>query len=73
MLLVSESASRALVSAVPDRRSELAAAAATAGVPVSRIGVSGGERLTIPAVLDFSLTELRGAYEGALERALGSS
>src|SRR6266516_2490177 len=73
VLLVSESASRALVSAVPDRRSELAAAAATAGVPVSRIGVSGGERLTIPAVLDFSLTELRGAYEGALERALGSS
>ncbi len=73
VLLVSESASRALVSAVPDRRSELAAAAATASVPASRIGVSGGERLTIPAVLDFSLTELRGAYEGALERALGSS
>jgi phosphoribosylformylglycinamidine synthase II len=70
VLLVSESASRVLLSAVPDHRAELAALAAAAGVPASRVGVTGGGHLVIPAVLDLTLEELRDAYEGALERRL---
>ncbi|HEX9342497.1 MAG TPA: phosphoribosylformylglycinamidine synthase subunit PurL [Actinomycetota bacterium] len=73
VLLVSESASRALLSAVPDHRAELAALAAAAGVPATRVGATGGDHLVIPAVLDLGLDELRDAYEGALERRLAAA
>jgi len=73
VLLVSESASRVLVSAVADHRAELAALAAAAGVPAARIGVTGGDHLVISAVLDLPLDELRDAYDGALERRLGAA
>ncbi|HZA84636.1 MAG TPA: phosphoribosylformylglycinamidine synthase subunit PurL [Actinomycetes bacterium] len=71
--LVSESASRALVAVASDAAAELAALAGEAGVPATRLGVTGGDRLVVPGVLDLPLARLRDAYEGALPRALGET
>jgi phosphoribosylformylglycinamidine synthase II len=69
--LASESASRALVGAAPEAGADLLALAREAGVPASRAGVTGGDRLVVPGVLDLPLTRLRDAYEGALPGVLG--
>jgi len=71
LALVSESASRVLVTSAPAAASDLLALAAAAGVPAARIGASGGDRLVVPGVLDLPLRRLRDAYEGALPSALG--
>jgi phosphoribosylformylglycinamidine synthase subunit PurL len=69
--LVSESASRVLLAAPPEAAEELEALAAQAGVPITRLGATGGDRLVVPGLLDLPLSQLRDAYEGALPRALG--
>jgi phosphoribosylformylglycinamidine synthase len=69
--LVSETPSRVLVAAEPDDARALADAAAAAGVPLRRLGGSGGDALVVPGLLDLPLARLRDAYEGALSRALG--
>jgi phosphoribosylformylglycinamidine synthase II len=69
--LVSESATRVLLAAPPEAADELEAAAAQAGVPSTRLGATGGDRLIVPGVLDLPLSRVRDAYEGALPRALG--
>jgi phosphoribosylformylglycinamidine synthase subunit PurL len=69
--LASESPSRALVAVAPEVAGELGAVAARTGVPATRVGVSGGDRLVVPGLLDLPLARLRDAYEGALPRALG--
>ncbi len=69
--LASESASRVLASAPRTVASELAEAAARAGIPALRLGVTGGDRLVAPGVLDLPVERLRDAYEGAIPRALG--
>jgi phosphoribosylformylglycinamidine synthase subunit PurL len=69
--LVSESASRALVAVAPEAAGELEALAGHAGVPATRLGASGGDRLVVPGVCDLALARLRDAYEGAVPHALG--
>jgi phosphoribosylformylglycinamidine synthase II len=69
--LASESTSRALAAAAPEAGGELLALAGAAGVPAVRAGVTGGDRLIVPGVLDLPLSRLRDAYEGALPAALG--
>ncbi|HYY81646.1 MAG TPA: phosphoribosylformylglycinamidine synthase subunit PurL [Actinomycetes bacterium] len=69
--LASETPSRVLLGADPAAAAELAAAAAAAGVPATRLGGTGGERLVVPGLLDLPLERLRAAYEGTLPRALG--
>jgi phosphoribosylformylglycinamidine synthase len=69
--LVSETPSRVLLAAEPDAGQALGAAAAAAGVPLRRLGSSGGDALVVPGLLDLPLARLRDAYEGALPRALG--
>jgi phosphoribosylformylglycinamidine synthase len=69
--LVSESASRALLAVPPEAAQELAGLAAGAGVPATRLGATGGDRLVVPGVLDLPLSRLRDVYEAALPRALG--
>jgi phosphoribosylformylglycinamidine synthase len=69
--LVSESASRVLLAAPPEAADQLKTLARTAGVPATRLGATGGDRLTVPGLLDLPLSQLRDAYEGALPRALG--
>jgi len=68
---VSETPSRVLVAAEPGAAPALADAAAAAGVPLRRLGGSGGGALVVPGLLDLPLARLRDAYEGALPRALG--
>jgi phosphoribosylformylglycinamidine synthase len=69
--LASESPSRALLAVPPEAARELEASAATAGVPATRLGTTGGDRLVVGGVLDLPLFQLRDAYESALPRALG--
>jgi phosphoribosylformylglycinamidine synthase subunit PurL len=69
--LAGESASRVLLATPPEAAEALKAAAARAGVPITRLGATGGDRLIVPGVLDLPLSRLRDAYEGALPRALG--
>jgi phosphoribosylformylglycinamidine synthase subunit PurL len=69
--LVSESATRVLVATPPEAAEDLEATAVRAGVPITRLGATGGDRLIVPGVLDLPLARLRDAYEGALPRALG--
>jgi phosphoribosylformylglycinamidine synthase len=69
--LVSESASRVLLAAPPEAADQLRSLARTADVPTARLGATGGDRLTVPGLIDLPLSQLRDAYEGALPRALG--
>jgi phosphoribosylformylglycinamidine synthase len=69
--LVSETPSRVLVAVPPEAAGELDASAAKAAVPASRLGVTGGDRLVVGALVDLPLAQLRDAYESALPRALG--
>src|SRR5207245_1604312 len=55
-----ESPSRIVVStSQPDALAKL-------GVPMTRLGSVGGQRLIIPGVGDLSLDDMRSAYEGGL-------
>jgi hypothetical protein len=50
---------------------EVTAAAAAAGVPVSTLGAAGGDRLVIGGLVDLDLAEAIEAWRRALPRALG--
>ena len=69
--LVSESASRVLLAVPSASAEELATLAAEAGVPATRLGTTGGDRLVVPGLLDLPVSRLRATYEAALPRALG--
>ncbi len=43
-----------------------------AGVPTARIGVAGGDRLTVKGLLDVSLAEATAAWRDRLPAALGA-
>jgi len=70
-VLVSESPSRVLLATPPEAAEDVEALAADAGVPATRLGTTGGDRLVVPGLLDLPLSRLRTAYEGALPTALG--
>jgi phosphoribosylformylglycinamidine synthase subunit PurL len=65
VMLFSEDQGRAVVTCEPARVETLLALAVSHGVTAVVAGSTGGERLQIDAVLDVSLTALRGAWEGA--------
>jgi phosphoribosylformylglycinamidine synthase subunit PurL len=69
--LVSETPSRVLLATPPEAAEELETLAAATGVPVTRLGATGGDRLVVPGLLDLPLARLRATYEGALPTALG--
>jgi phosphoribosylformylglycinamidine synthase subunit PurL len=68
--LFSESQSRIVLTAAPDRAEELKAAIAAGGVPVEIIGTVGGDRLRVnldgAAVLDEPVAELKSIWEDAI-------
>jgi phosphoribosylformylglycinamidine synthase len=64
--LFAESAGRVLVTLAPDDADVLAARARAAGVPVERLGTTGGAALAIADVGELELDELRAAWEGTL-------
>jgi phosphoribosylformylglycinamidine synthase subunit PurL len=70
--LVAETPSRVLIAAEPEASPAVAAAAATAGVPLRQLGQTGGDALTVPGLLQLELAHLRDAYEGALPALIDS-
>jgi phosphoribosylformylglycinamidine synthase len=69
--LFSESASRAIVSVAPEHEERVASLAAEHGVPVARIGETGGPRVVLDGLFETTVAELREAYETAIPRLLG--
>jgi phosphoribosylformylglycinamidine synthase len=69
--LFSESASRAVVSVAPEHEDRLAELAAELGVPIARIGETGGPRVVFDGLFETTVDELREAYETAIPRLLG--
>ena len=68
--LFSESASRVVASVAPERATELEDLAGTLGVPIARLGETGGPRLVVDGVLDLALDEATASYEEAIPKLL---
>jgi phosphoribosylformylglycinamidine synthase II len=68
--LFSESAARAVVSVAPERAGELEDLAAALGVPISRLGETGGPRLVFDGVFEVGLEEAAAAYEDAIPKLM---
>ncbi|MEP6477565.1 MAG: phosphoribosylformylglycinamidine synthase subunit PurL [Actinomycetota bacterium] len=71
--LFSESASRAVVSVVPERAGELEELAARHEIPCTPIGETGGPRAVLDGLFETTVDELRDVYEGAIPRLLGEA
>ena len=54
-----------------DRVAEVESRASAYGVPVTRLGTTGGESLVLPGVLEVGIDELRAAHEGTLPALFG--
>src|SRR5439155_24381978 len=61
--LFSESASRAVVTARRGRWKDVESAAATYGVPIARLGLTGGSRLRFTDLFDVELSDALVVYE----------
>ncbi len=71
VLLFSESASRALVGVAPGREEQFVEMTERSGVPVARIGETGGPRAVIDGLAEATVQELAAEWEGSLPRLLG--
>ena len=71
--LFSESASRAVVSVAPLDEEAFQELAAVHGVPVTRIGETGGPRAVIDAAIDIPVAELEQVWASAIPRLLGEA
>jgi phosphoribosylformylglycinamidine synthase II len=71
--LFSESASRAVVSVAPVDEGRFRALATSHGVPVKRIGETGGTRAVIDRAIDVTVAELADVWETAIPRLLGEA
>ncbi len=69
--LFSESASRAVVAVSPDHDETVRALAAEHGVPVTRLGTTGGSAFAVDGAFSIPLDELETAWEGTLPRLFG--
>lgn len=69
--LFSESVARAVVAVSPSRVAELEALAASHGVPLTRLGVAGGDSLEVAGQFTVPLTGLRAAHEGTFPALFG--
>jgi hypothetical protein len=72
--LFGEDASRVVISCDPARLARIKQVAGEFGVSTDVLGQTGSDRVEISIdsqpVISANITELRGAYEGALEKAL---
>ncbi|MDQ1367049.1 MAG: phosphoribosylformylglycinamidine synthase subunit PurL, partial [Acidimicrobiaceae bacterium] len=69
--LFGEGPSRVLMSVAPDRVAAVVGAAVAANVPVSPIGLAGGDRLVVEGLVDLDLADAVASWRTALPRALG--
>ena len=68
--LFTESPSRVVLCVSADQVPEVEARAANAGVPVSALGVAGGDRLRVAGLVDVSVTEAANAWRSFIPNAL---
>jgi phosphoribosylformylglycinamidine synthase len=68
--LFSESASRAVVTALPGQEQDLQALAGWRGVPITRLGTTGGARLRFEGLFDVDLAAAITAYERAIPKLM---
>jgi phosphoribosylformylglycinamidine synthase len=71
--LFSESASRVVVSVAPEHEQDLDSLAGAHGVPLTRLGETGGPRVAFDGLFETSVAELRAIYETAIPRLLGEA
>ncbi|MDD9347317.1 phosphoribosylformylglycinamidine synthase subunit PurL [Mumia sp.] len=70
--LFSESTARALVAVAPDHVEGFTDLAASYGVPVTRIGETGGEALTVEGAFSVPVAELRDRWSTTIPAAMGA-
>ena len=71
--LLSESVARAVVTVADESAlATLVSLAAEHGVPVARVGVTGGSTLKVKDVLDLDVETMRGAHTGTMRRYFAS-
>ncbi len=70
--LFSESPSRVVLCVEPDLLTTVENVCQHAGAPVSRIGVAGGDRITVKGLLDVALADAAAAWADRIPAALGS-
>ena len=68
--LFSESASRVVVSVLPERADALEAMALEHEMPFARLGETGGPRMVFDATFEVSVAEARAVYEAAIPRLM---
>jgi phosphoribosylformylglycinamidine synthase II len=71
--LFSESASRVVVSVAGEHEQTLEALAYAHGVPLARLGETGGPRVAFDGLFETSVDDLRAIYENAIPRLLGEA
>nr|WP_227464433.1 phosphoribosylformylglycinamidine synthase subunit PurL [Nocardioides lijunqiniae] len=71
LALFAESAGRVVVTVAADRVDELTSLAARHGVPVTDLGVTGGDALSVDGQFDLPLEDIRSAWAATLPAALG--
>ncbi len=69
-LLFGETQSRAIISSPPKNRDRITQMAAGFGVPIRRIGTTGGDRLKINDFIDMPIEKLIKIYEGTIPRLM---
>ena len=69
--LFSESAGRVLVTVADGDAERLVELAAEHGVPITALGVTGGDALAVDGQFELPLAELREAWTATLPAALG--
>ncbi|KWT81206.1 phosphoribosylformylglycinamidine synthase subunit PurL [Candidatus Magnetominusculus xianensis] len=76
-LLFGESATRVLISATAENADIVEAAVVAAGLPIARIGKTGGDILRIKAkdmtLIEMPVSELKSIYDTSLERGLNQN
>ena len=70
--LFAESASRVVVCVQVGGADAVLEAARAAGVPATRLGTAGGDRLVVDGLLDVALADATAAWKGTLPEALGA-
>ena len=70
--LFSEGASRVILAVDPETLGPVEAVATAAGVPVTRLGLAGGDQLAIKGLVDVDVSRLTASAAGRLPDALGS-
>jgi phosphoribosylformylglycinamidine synthase len=68
--LFAESASRAVVSVMPEKAEALEEVAAAHGVPFARIGETGGPRMVFDTLFETTVEEARAVYEETIPKLL---